>query len=297
MVMDYERGKSPARLAPARTRNPHEETLLTPHRAAAPRHREGPRRGVPASRHQTGQRLHPRRRLPVLIDFGSHARRASASPGPRPRWSRRVTRPSSSTVRVRTQGPYTDIYAMGGVLVYAMTGTQPAGRHHTHEERPPRVTSSRRRRSHYSPRAIDAVRARDGGRREAHARRRSPTGAPRCWARSPRPTSRFTQPLGEATTQRVSTTDAAAAMRGRTATAANPETQDIVETCSRKRGQLSTRRSRQKFQRVPHRDVHGPEGLDRHRRDSAGDIAVRAMLRSYHDLVTDVGDAPMAARW
>jgi hypothetical protein len=133
---------------------------------------------------------------------------------------------------------------MGGVLVYAMTGRNPpdAITRMKNDRLGDELSSAALR---YSPRVIDAVR---------HAmavdeKARPQTIAdwrPALLGEIPAPTSRFTQPLGEAKTQRVSTTDAAAAMAA-SPPAANPETQDMSNL---PRSEALDKAVKQKFQRV-----------------------------------------------
>jgi hypothetical protein len=98
MVMDYERGNA-ARLA-YKNPQPGRGDAAHPHRAAAPWHREGPRRGF----------LHRDIKPTTFIrkdgsprDRFRLARQASWASQALTTIVRRVTRPSSSTVRVRTK--------------------------------------------------------------------------------------------------------------------------------------------------------------------------------------------------
>jgi len=279
MVMDYERGTS-LRGWLHKNPQPDEETLLTliaplldgiqKVHAAGFLHRDIKPDNVFIR--EDGS--------PVLIDFGS-ARQASS--GVTKTMTAMVTpgyAPFEQYGAGAEQGPYTDIYAMGGVLVYAMTGRNPpdAITRMKNDRLGDELSSAALR---YSPRVIDAVR---------HAmavdeKARPQTVAdwrPALLGEIPAPTGRFTQPLGEAKTQRVSTTDAAAAMAA-APPAANPDTQDISNLLAQR--EALDKAVKQKFQRVltvMFTDLKGSTAIA----ESAGDIAVRAMLRSHHDLVT-----------
>ena len=210
---------------------------------------------------------------PVLIDFGSaratasatHALTAMVTPGYAPFEQYGVG---------SEQGPWTDIYALGGVLVYAMTGRNPpdAITRMKADKLADELASASMR---YSPRVIEAVR---------HAMAIDEKGRPRTIAEW-RP-----ELLGAIAAR---TTPASAVTAGaRTervgapvgVTTRAPDTQDIGNLLD-KREQLE-RAMKEKFQRVltvMFTDLKGSTAIA----ESAGDIAVRAMLKRYHDLVNE----------
>jgi len=223
---------------------------------------------------------------PVLIDFGS-ARQALSGTTAMTAMVTPGYAPFEQYGAGSEQGPYTDIYAMGGVLVYAMTGRNPpdAITRMKNDRLGDELSSAALR---YSPRVIDAVR---------HAMALDEKQRPQTvseWRTAllgdiPVHTGRFTLPLGEAKTQRVSTEDAAAAAaiaasRPVQVPAANPETQDIGKLLAQR--DALEKAVKQKFQRVltvMFTDLKGSTAIA----ESAGDLAVRAMLRTHHNLVTE----------
>ena len=274
MVMDYEHGASLRAWLQQHPR-PDEETLLAlvsplldgieKVHAAGFLHRDIKPDNV-FIREATGE--------PVLIDFGSaratasatHALTAMVTPGYAPFEQYGATSDE--------QGPWTDIYAMGGVILYAMTGRNPPdaiSRMKTDRLPDELATASDR----YSPRVLDAVRRamaineKDRPRSIAEWR---PTLLGTIPTRSGSP---LTAPVTSDKTQLVG----AAALP-----TAAPETQDIARLLE-KRDELE-RAVKQKFQRVltvMFTDLKGSTAIA----EAAGDIAVRGMLKKHHDLVTE----------
>jgi serine/threonine protein kinase len=283
MVMDYERGVS-LRSWLQRNPQPEEETLLT---LIAPL-----LEGIEKV-HNVGflhRDIKPDNVFirdngsPVLIDFGS----ARQAVGGTQTLTAMVTpgyAPFEQYGAGAEQGPYTDIYALGGVLVYAMTGRNPPDAivRMKNDRLGDELSSASLR---YSPRVIDAVR---------HAmavdeKQRPQTIAewrPALLGEIPVATGRFTVPLGEARTQRVTTQDAAAAAAAAAAgepLTANPDTQDISKLLAQR--EALEKAVKQKFQRVltvMFTDLKGSTAIA----EASGDITVRAMLKNYHDLVGD----------
>jgi class 3 adenylate cyclase len=276
MVMDYERGKS-LREWLHKNPQPDEETLLT---LIAPLLDGIEKVHAAGFLHRDNVFIRDDG-SPVLIDFGS-ARQASS--GVTKTMTAMVTpgyAPFEQYGAGADQGPYTDIYAMGGVLVYAMTGRNPpdAITRMKNDRLGDELSSASLR---YSPRVIDAVR---------HAmavdeKLRPQTIAdwrPTLLGEIPAATGRFTTSLGNAKTQRVSTSDVAAAMAA-APPQANPDTQDIGKLLAQREALDAA--VKQKFQRVltvMFTDLKGSTAIA----ESAGDIAVRAMLKSHHDMVIE----------
>jgi len=212
---------------------------------------------------------------PVLIDFGSarqahasatHALTAMVTPG---------YAPFEQYGEGAEQGPWTDIYALGGVLVFAMTGRNPPdaiGRMKGDRLGEELAAAAMR----YSPRVIEAVR--QGMAIDEKARPQSVAdwrpmllGSMPVRATSQLNTQRVTRPVDEA---------AAAAA----AAASSVDTSDISNLLAQ-RDELE-RAVKQKFQRVltvMFTDLKGSTAIA----EAAGDIAVRGMLKRHHDLVTD----------
>jgi serine/threonine protein kinase len=214
---------------------------------------------------------------PVLIDFGSarqahasatHALTAMVTPG---------YAPFEQYGEGAEQGPWTDIYAMGAVLVYAMTGRNPpdAIARMKGDRLGDDLASASLR---YSPRVIDAVR---------HAMALDEKARPQSIAQW-RPTL-----LGAIPGKSSGTGAAGATVRVTTppdpslaaaAEAPRMDTQDIGNMLAQ-REELE-RAMKQKFQRVltvMFTDLKGSTAIA----EAAGDLAVRAMLKRYHDLVTE----------
>ena len=214
---------------------------------------------------------------PVLIDFGSarqahasatHALTAMVTPG---------YAPFEQYGEGSEQGPWTDIYAMGAVLVFAMTGRNPpdAIARMKGDRLGDDLASASLR---YSPRVIDAVR---------HAMATDEKLRPQSVAQwrpallGAIPGRVTTVPASvAAATQRVTAPPDASAQ----AAAARADTQDIGNMLAQ-REELE-RAMKQKFQRVltvMFTDLKGSTAIA----EAAGDLAVRAMLKRYHDLVSD----------
>jgi serine/threonine protein kinase len=283
MVMDYERGVS-LRSWLQKNPQPDEETLLTliapllegieKVHSAGFLHRDIKPDNVFIRTDGT----------PVLIDFGS-ARAASS--GVTKTMTAMVTpgyAPFEQYGAGSDQGPYTDIYALGGVLVYAMTGRNPpdAITRMKSDRLGDELSSAALR---YSPRVIDAVR--HAMALDEKARPQTVAGwRPALLGEIPAVTGRFAVPLGDAKTKRVTTEDltAATAAAASAPLAVNPDTQDISKLLAQR--EALERAVKQKFQRVltvMFTDLKGSTAIA----ESAGDIAVRAMLKTYHDLVNE----------
>jgi serine/threonine protein kinase len=271
MVMDYERGTS-LRDWLQRNPQPEEETLLA---LVAPL-----LEGIEKV-HATGflhRDIKPdnifirENGTPVLIDFGSarqslattHALTAMVTPG---------YAPFEQYGSGAEQGPWTDIYALGAVLVYAMIGRAP----------PDAIARMKNDRLgdelavaalRYSPRVIDAVR---------HAMAVDEKARPQTiadWRPAllgeipQKPAAAARTVTGEARTQRVA--ELAASLP-------SPDTQDISKLLQQ-RDDLE-RAVREKFQRVltvMFTDLKGSTAIA----EAQGDIAVRGMLKRHHDLIT-----------
>lgn len=210
---------------------------------------------------------------PVLIDFGSarqahasatHALTAMVTPG---------YAPFEQYGEGAEQGPWTDIYAMGAVMVYAMTGRNPpdAIARMKGDRLGDDLASASLR---YSPRVIDAVR---------HAMMPDEKARPQSIAQW-RPELLGTIPARPASqaTVRVTTPPDAGTLAA--PAEAGMDTQDIGNMLAQ-REELE-RAMKQKFQRVltvMFTDLKGSTAIA----EAAGDLAVRAMLKRHHDLVTD----------
>ena len=211
---------------------------------------------------------------PVLIDFGSarqaiaaatHALTAMVTPG---------YAPFEQYGAGAEQGPWTDIYALGAVLFFAMTGRNPPdaiGRMKSDRLLDELADAS----SRYSPRVIEAVR-----RAMALDEKERPQSIAQ-W----RPTllgsipSRTTVPVTPPVAAQAQRTE-----RVPVATDSAPlETHDMARLLQQ-RDDLE-RAVKEKFQRVltvMFTDLKGSTAIA----EAQGDIAVRAMLQRYHDLVT-----------
>ena len=215
---------------------------------------------------------------PVLIDFGSarqahasatHALTAMVTPG---------YAPFEQYGEGAAQGPWTDIYALGGVLVFSMTGRNPPdaiGRMKGDRLGEELASAALR----YSPRVIDAVR---------HAMAIDEKARPQSVA-DWRPSllgSIPVRPTSQLNTQRVTRPPDVAA--GTAPPATNVDTSDISNLLAQ-RDELE-RAVKQKFQRVltvMFTDLKGSTAIA----EAAGDIAVRGMLKRHHDLVTEAVQA------
>ena len=215
---------------------------------------------------------------PVLIDFGSarqahsgatHTLTAMVTPG---------YAPFEQYGAGSEQGPWTDIYALGGVLVYCMTGRNPpdAITRMKNDRLGDELASAAMR---YSPRVIDAVRSAMAIDEKARPQsiadwRPALLGAI--------PVRTISSPGGEMKTQKVGAgVDLAAGMP---TVKPNPDTQDISKLLAQR--EALEKAVKDKFQRVltvMFTDLKGSTAIA----ESAGDIAVRAMLRNYHDLVAE----------
>jgi serine/threonine protein kinase len=212
---------------------------------------------------------------PVLIDFGSarqaiaaatHALTAMVTPG---------YAPFEQYGAGAEQGPWTDIYALGAVIFYAMTGRNPPdaiGRMKSDRLVDELADAS----SRYSPRVIEAVRqamAIDEKKRPQSIAQWRSTLLGAMPARATVPVTAPPVVAPAQRTERVPTT----------ADSAPLETQDMARLLQQ-RDDLE-RAVKQKFQRVltvMFTDLKGSTAIA----EAQGDIAVRAMLQRYHDLVT-----------
>jgi class 3 adenylate cyclase len=217
---------------------------------------------------------------PVLIDFGSarashagatHALTAMVTPG---------YAPFEQYGAGAEQGPWTDIYALGGVLVFAMTGRNPpdAIARMKSDRLGDDLASAALR---YSPRVIDAVRhgmAIDEKQRPQTIADWRPALLGAIPARTGPVSGAAT---ADTRTQRVTTAmpEGAALAPG-----ASSDTQDMSKLLAQR--DALERAVKQKFQRVltvMFTDLKGSTAIA----ESAGDIAVRGMLKQHHDLVTE----------
>ena len=217
---------------------------------------------------------------PVLIDFGSarqalasstHTLTAMVTPG---------YAPFEQYGGDSEQGPYTDLYAMGGVLFFAMTGRNP-------------------------PDAISRIKNDRLGEELQVAIQRYGARMPEAtrWAMSlkesdrPQTVAQWKETLlpGRGTGKTSSTSElltvnvTKAPPRAEIAAApavdmAAPETRDMAKLLQQ-RDELE-RAVKEKFQRVltvMFTDLKGSTAIA----EAQGDIAVRGMLKRYHDLVTE----------
>ena len=216
---------------------------------------------------------------PVLIDFGSarqalasatHALTAMVTPG---------YAPFEQYGASNEQGPGTDIYAMGAVMVFAMTGrTPPDAISRMKSDRLGHDLGSAALR--YSPRVIDAVRnamALDEKARPQSVADWRPAllGAMPAHATSP-VTAPPPAPAPERTL-RVAAADAPSSPLP------SPDTQDISKLLQQR--DEFERSFKEKFQRVltvMFTDLKGSTAIA----EAQGDIAVRGMLKRHHDLIT-----------
>jgi serine/threonine protein kinase len=211
---------------------------------------------------------------PVLIDFGSaratasatHALTAMITPG---------YAPFEQYGAGNEQGPWTDIYAMGGVIFYAMTGQNPpdAISRMKGDKLADQLAAIAAR---YSPRVLEAVR---------HAMILDDKDRPRSVAdwRSELLGSAAVRTVASPTTSNAGLKTERVPAPAAALTGA-PDTQDISKLLDR-RDQLE-RAMKEKFQRVltvMFTDLKGSTAIA----ESAGDIAVRSMLKRHHDLVSE----------
>ena len=224
---------------------------------------------------------------PVLIDFGSarqavghtHTLTTLVTPGYAPfeQYS-----PSAE------QGPWTDIYALGGVLFHAVTGEHPPDAVRRMKNDPlPQQLANAQGAARYSPALLNAITWAMSLKEEQRPQTvqewreslllRAPQPAP--WERE--------MASAEAATQRVARAPARATpapdleLYSASAETSSPDTQDIGRLLE-KREQLE-RAVKAKFQRVlsvMFTDLKGSTAIA----EASGDIAVRGMLKQYHDL-------------
>ena len=205
---------------------------------------------------------------PVLIDFGSarqamgsatHTMTALVTPG---------YAPFEQYSAGADQGPWTDIYALGAVMFYIITGRNP----------PDAITRMKNDRleadlamhaSRCSSTVIEAVRTA----MELDEKKRPQSVAD--WRQ-------VLKGMRSSSTQRVVTTPVPEAARAEMA--ASPDTRDIGRLLQQ-RDDLE-RAMKDKFQRVltvMFTDLKGSTALA----EKAGDIAVRGMLKRHHDLIIE----------
>ena len=216
---------------------------------------------------------------PVLIDFGS----ARAAAGQTRTLTTMVTpgyAPLEQYSSGAPQGPWTDIYAMGGVLFFAVSGRNPPDAI-ARMKGDPLETLLAPAKIHYDEQFLGAISWAMG----VDEKRRPQSVAE--WR------ERILGPpvalASLAATQRVAPVEAAAdpapaAPRNEFSLTGAPETQDIGKLLER-REQLD-RAMKEKFQRVltvMFTDLKGSTAIA----ETSGDIVVRGMLKVYHDLCTE----------
>jgi len=219
---------------------------------------------------------------PVLIDFGSarqalasstHTLTAMVTPG---------YAPFEQYGGDSEQGPYTDLYAMGGVLFFAMTGRNP----------PDAISRIKKDRldeelqiaiQRYGARLPEATRwamsLKESDRPQTVAEWKETLlpgrGSGRASSTSELRTVNVTKPLTRAEV---------AAIPASNVDMGAPETRDMAKLLEQR--DMLERAVKEKFQRVltvMFTDLKGSTAIA----EAQGDIAVRGMLKRYHDLVTE----------
>jgi serine/threonine protein kinase len=219
---------------------------------------------------------------PVLIDFGS----ARASAGQTRTLTTLVTpgyAPFEQYSSGSPQGPWTDIYAMGGVLFYAVTGRNPPDAI-ARMKGDALQTLLDPAKVHYDEQLLGAI---AWAMAVDEKRRPQSIGEWRDRILGP------PEQLAPAdSTQRVAPVEAPAAATSSSPTTGrdespltgSPDTQDIGRMLER-RDQLE-RAMKEKFQRVltvMFTDLKGSTAIA----EASGDIVVRGMLKTYHDLCAE----------
>ncbi len=222
---------------------------------------------------------------PVLIDFGS----ARQSIGQTHTLTTLVTpgyAPFEQYSPAAEQGPYTDLYALGGVMFYAVTGENPPDAVRRMKSDPlEKVLAAAQSSGNYTPGLLNAIK---------WAMTLDETKRPQTvqeWRealllRAPQTTTtiRTREVAAAGAVARAAPAPAAAPdleVYSAPLTPASADTQDIGKLLERR--EMLDKAVKDKFQRVlavMFTDLKGSTAMA----EASGDIAVRGMLKQYHDL-------------
>ena len=225
---------------------------------------------------------------PVLIDFGS-ARQALGATQTLTTLVTPGYAPFEQYSAGSEQGPWTDVYALGAVMFFAVTGTHPpdAIKRMKVDSLPELLAPAQER---YSPSVVKAIAwAMAPGERDrpqSVGEWRAVLFAAGTDAVAPAHEAPFDPSRSDVTSKvaprRAATADLEMSEAG-PVTTSSTDTQDISKLLARK--DALERAVKEKFQRVltvMFTDLKGSTAIA----EAQGDIAVRGMLKRYHDLVT-----------